>query len=625
MSHSHTVITGTGAGDLLVGGNKSQTIEGLGGDDVLLGRNGDDLLDGGDDNDTLDGGDGDDTLLGGNGDDMLFGGKGRDILNGGAGSDVMAGGAGGDKIDGGSGVDTAVFAGDACDYKIVFKADGTVAVTGKDGHDILNGVEILRFDDRDVILVGGGGSEFTTVQSGVNAAGAADGDMVLVAAGTYAEQVTVTGKILSIKGQGDDTHIVAPALLAANIQDDDLTTIFDAPSKNAIIGVNGGEVSISDLVVDGLGNGNNLSTTYGAADFEGIYFLNAGGSVDDVTVTGIHDPYNLDGSLNGNQRGNGIVVSNRDGAERTFEISDSTVTDFQKTGMVFRGDGLTVEVEDNTVTGGGLQPLGSPAQNGIQVSGGATGEIEDNTISGIGYGPDSYSATGILVIGSDNVEVTHNRVTMVGDSLDAAIAFIDSDNPTATHNTVTATFGIYQAAADDFFTNELIQSHNTFHDTTVAVGFYPVGYVDSLGLYGGYYTAPNVTQPYDFTGSKENDEIWGANGNDVLNGGRGDDALRGDSSSFVDWGVGFFGIGTGDDRFVFSRHSGDDTIWDFGQTVGNRDVIDVQAYHFDDFSDLQTHIADDGFGNAVVQLTAHDSITVYGLLAVQLAGQDFAI
>ena len=601
MSHSHTLITGTGAGDLLIGGNKSQTIEGLGGDDVLLGRNGDDLLDGGDDNDTLDGGNGDDTLLGGNGDDMLFGGKGGDVLNGGAGSDVMAGGAGGDKITGGSGIDTAVFSGDSCDYKIVFKANGTVAVSGRDGRDILDGVEILRFDDRDVILVGGGGSEFTTVQSGVNAAGAADGDMVLVAAGTYAEQVTVTGKILSIKGQGDDTHIVAPALLAANIQDAGSGT----PSKNAIIGVNGGEVEISDLTVDGLGNGNNLSTAYGAADFDGIYFLNAGGSVDDVTVTGIHDPYNLDGSLNGNQRGNGIIAANRDGADRTIEVSDSTVTDFQKTGMVFVGAGLTVEVEDNTVTGGGLQPLGSPAQNGIQVSGGATGEIEDNTIGGIGYGPDSYSATGILVIGSDNVEVTHNKITMeldaLGNSADAGIAFIDADAPVATGNTITdAGYGIYQLGS---FTNELEHGHNKFNDTGIAIGFY----------------ADQAGQDYQFTGSKGNDDIWGADGNDVFDGGRGDDSLVGDGSHFG------FGVGAGDDTFVFKRHSGDDTIWDFGQTVGDRDVIDVQAYHFDDFADLQTHIADDGFGNAVVQLTAQDSITVYGFLAVQLTSQDFAI
>ncbi len=140
-------------------------------------------------------------------------------------------------------------------------------------------------------------------------------------------------------------------------------------------------------------NGNHVSTTYGAADYNGIFFLNAGGSIDDVTVVGIHDPYNLDGSLNGTQRGNAIVVANRDGNARTVEVSNSDVSDFQKTGMVFAGNGLTVDVHGNHVSGSGLQPLGSPAQNGIQVSGGATGTLDGNTIDSLGYGPDSFSAS----------------------------------------------------------------------------------------------------------------------------------------------------------------------------------------------------------------------------------------
>lgn len=601
MSHSNSPVSGTAGDDLLIGSHKSDTIQGLGGDDILFGGNGHDVLDGGDDNDTVHGGNGDDSLDGGGGADLLFGNRGTDTLNGGAGDDVLHGGSGSDRIDGGAGIDVALFSGDACDYRIFFKTDGTVAVIGRDGHDKLSGVEILRFDDHDVILVGGGASEFTTVQSGVDAAGAADGDVVLVAAGTYVEQVTITGKVLSIQGQGDATHIVAPALLSANIQDAGSGT----PSKNAIIGVNGGQVSISDLVVDGLGNGNHLSTTYGAADFNGIYFLNAGGSVEDVTVTGIRDPYNLDGSLSGIQRGNGIVVANRDGVDRSIEVGDSTVTDFQKTGMVFVGAGLTVEAEDNTIVGGGLQPLGSPAQNGIQVSGGATGEIDDNTISGIGYGPDSFSATGILVIDSDNVVVTDNRITMeldsFGNSADAGIAFIDADAPVAEGNTIAnAGYGIYQLGS---FATELVHHHNDFDGTAIAVGFY----------------ADQGGQDYAFTGSRGDDDIWGADGDDVFNGGRGDDGLVGDGSHFG------FGTGTGDDTFVFTRHSGDDTIWDFGQAIGDRDVIDLRAYHFDDFAELQQQIADDGSGNAVVQLTAHDSITIYGVLTAELTSQDFVL
>ena len=76
---------------------------------------------------------------------------------------------------------------------------------------------------------------------------------------------------------------------------------------------------------------------------------------------------------------------------------------------------------------------------------------------------------------------------------------------------------------------------------------------------------------------------------------------------------------------MFDKHSGNDTIWDFGQTVGNRDVMDVSDYHFNDFTALQSHISDDIDGNAVVQLTAVDSITVVGITASSLTHQDFIV
>ena len=447
-----------------------------------------------------------------------------------------------------------------------------------------------------------------TIQDAVDAA--QNGEIVLIADGTYAEQVTVDHTDLTIQGLDDGVHVIAPDSLEANIVD----PAWSRPGKNAIIGVDGGDVTIKHLSIDGLGQGNDLSNDHGAPDYEGIYYLNASGKIDDVSVTGIRQPLHLDGSLSGSQLGNGILISNQDGIARTVEVHDSTVTDFQKTGMVFDGAGLTVDVDGNTVVGGGLQPLHSPAQNGIQVSRDATGIVEHNTVSDLGYGPDDWSASGILVYGSDNVAVDHNHVTMTGDSMDAAIAFVDADNPEASHNDVTATFGIYQAAAYDSFSNELNQSHNTFHDTSVAVGFYAVGYVG--------YGAPEVTQSFDFTGSNGNDEIWGANGSDVLNGGRGDDSLRGDSSSFDGYGPGFFGTQTGDDTFMFDKHSGMDTILDYGQTLGNRDVMDVSAYHFHDFTDLQPHISN-GVDGAVVALSAHDSITLVGVDANDLTQDDF--
>lgn len=93
-------LTGSRAGDYILGGAGADSIDGLvgidiiragGGDDQvngglgsdrIWGDTGDDILAGGSDNDTLDGGAGDDRLIGGRGPDILVGGAGNDTLSG---------------------------------------------------------------------------------------------------------------------------------------------------------------------------------------------------------------------------------------------------------------------------------------------------------------------------------------------------------------------------------------------------------------------------------------------------------------------------------------------------------------------------------------------------------------
>lgn len=68
----------TSGNDLILGTDKNDTIDGLGGADCILG---------GDKNDTLTGGDGDDVILGGPNKDSAVGGDGYDICYGGGGND----------------------------------------------------------------------------------------------------------------------------------------------------------------------------------------------------------------------------------------------------------------------------------------------------------------------------------------------------------------------------------------------------------------------------------------------------------------------------------------------------------------------------------------------------------
>ena len=126
------------------GTNRSDTLIGDGGDNLIDGRRGNDLLFGQGGNDTLLGGRGRDTLHGGDDNDLLEGGNGTDQLFGDAGADTLIGGKGDDTLTGGTGPDTFAFG-------------------GRFGHDCINdfeiGVDSLVFfdvDSSDIIFIQSG-------------------------------------------------------------------------------------------------------------------------------------------------------------------------------------------------------------------------------------------------------------------------------------------------------------------------------------------------------------------------------------------------------------------------------------------------------------------------------------
>lgn len=71
-------VTGTTAGDVIVGSSRPDQIDSLGGNDTICSLGGDDTVDAGVGTDVIDAGRGDDSLLGGLGADTLTGGPGRD-------------------------------------------------------------------------------------------------------------------------------------------------------------------------------------------------------------------------------------------------------------------------------------------------------------------------------------------------------------------------------------------------------------------------------------------------------------------------------------------------------------------------------------------------------------------
>lgn len=232
-----------------------------------------------------------------------------------------------------------------------------------------------------------------TIQNEVEKA--ANGDTVLVKPGTYEEQVVISGKALTLQGAGqtpEDVVIKSPTTLTAKFT----TTSVD--NKPVVLVQSNADVTLSNLKVDGAGNGKNNYR------FVGIGFYNAGGTVEGVTITGVReDPFS------GTQHGLGLYAYNGDGQPRTLTVRNVAVSDFQKNGITVVGSGLEVTIENNEVTGAGS--TNKIAQNGIQVSYGAAGTVRNNTITGIAYSGNGWVASGILVYGAGSTTVEGNTLT----------------------------------------------------------------------------------------------------------------------------------------------------------------------------------------------------------------------
>jgi hypothetical protein len=235
---------------------------------------------------------------------------------------------------------------------------------------------------------------FCTIQAAIDDAQTLNGHTIEVAAGTWEEQVEVN-KAITLEGQGEGvTTIVAPL---------DMPDFFNSGADNnyPIIYVHDVNATIRDLTVDGDGRGN---LNY---RFMGVAFEQAGGTLEDVTITGMTET-----PFNGNQHGNGIWGRANNGTTRTLTVTNVTITDFQKNATVFTGANLTVSMDDSTVVGSGVLGLGLPAQNGIQLSGGAFGSFDNNAISDIVYAPATFAAAGYLISGAGGtVDITNSTIT----------------------------------------------------------------------------------------------------------------------------------------------------------------------------------------------------------------------
>ncbi len=585
-------LTGTENADYIDANNRqghlsvadTDIVHGAGGDDILFGRFG---------TDTLDGGTGDDSLHGGDGDDVLDGGADDDALNGGAGDDRLTGGEGSDTLDGGSGIDTAVVGPNA-----TYTANGTAwqVSTASDGTDTLTGVEIVDSGPGpNILLVGSGG--FATIQEAVDAA--RDGDTILVAQGTYVEQVIVDGidNLTIMAADGAVVTIKAPgdvAETARSSSDREIHAVVTA--KDSL------NLTLQNIDVDGDGRGNTIAEGGGAgtANYYGVYYRNSSGSLLDVDISGVRDPYPGGTAAGGQplvdgvQRGIGLVVDND--SLLAFAMIGGSISDFQKNATVFNRANLNIA--GVTITGGGAQTI--IAQNGIQVSN-STGSIAANTITGIGYaGPaDAYSGA-ILSAGNTDLSIAGNVI--VGANSDSTAAKVVG-------------IWVYQVGAPN--SGGMIVGNSISHvdegiDVSGDVG--PEGILvesnsvnnidgtdnDPVGV--RFEPNPALVTAHDVSGSDGDDLLSGGAGDDILSGLEGDDVLTGKGGDDI-----LEGDGGSDDVAVYGGLRGGYAVTgtsdSTGRVTGFSSVDDTDAGNGDEGTDTLTGVERLQFGNVTLDLS----------------------
>lgn len=494
--------------------------------------------------------------------DVFTGDAGANTAEGGGGDDSFTGNGGNDSFIGGSGTDTAVYDGTVGDYAVTFDAFGVVTVSDTraaplNGTDTLTGVERLDIGGTIIDLTlaarlyAADGTSllgtYATIQAAVDAANAAgDPNVIEIASGSYAENLTITSGVTLKAAAGASVSLSPTSGTAVTIAGN----------------LAGANVTFQNIAISG---GGAAATGFDVRPNARVGTL----TLDNVSVTGF-TTFGLYASDNGQPAltpalANLIVKDSDFAANGTGGLNGAGNIKL----FGFSGNANFTNLDINGAAA--VTPEGQRPDNAIEIIGQIVNEGSAN--------PPNDSVPNIGTVVFNDVVVTgafhKNPVALFHfNQLDGlAITSLDLSNATSSWGPVFNIDGVRETSID-------ASAYGLVLPTTPGIA------IELQGEKVGQTAAGLVST---ITGTASADRINGKGGDDILNGRGGNDELNG--------GDGNDTLNGGDGSDTLTGGAGRDTI------IGDTDVFDAATGGADIITDS------DGV-NRVTAGSGDDQVTI---------------
>ncbi|BBK43601.1 hypothetical protein STVA_36210 [Allostella vacuolata] len=481
----------------------------------------------------------------------IVGNGGNNTLEGGSGADTFDGGGGSDRLEGGGGVDVAVYGANAT----ISYSDGAWQVADAGGTDTLVDVEKVVINGTNYLLVDTAGAGFGTIAEAHEAA--ANGDVILLADGTYTGQVNLDiTKSVTIDGLGTGA-IIDGQLRESNGNYEGSTAAFIQGEASVVAAgdafrITGSNVTIRDLTIREYTNG--VALTGGdSVRIENVTFEDNLIGVRKGTAAAVDGFTMVGGSIRDGQAGMTIYADTAVGSFENVRIEDVQFED-----LFFKGI-YAEQLGNATITGISMEDVGEYGNpNGVGTFGNGIDInlkhrnysdilIEDFEFTNVGHSSGASTVPGatgaaIAVKARDDggyaaVPATLDDVVIRNGTIDGTSTGIRLGEPGQVNagptNVLVQAVGITDAAlgAYDNRTSSVLTVQGTGGADAVLASGSATG---RFNLNGNVGTDTVQGGPANDTlyGGADNDTVIASGGTDLFSGGAGTDMVRVPSGGF---------------------------------------------------------------------------------------------